>query len=57
MIDPTDKQMELIEKIEDALDVSFIDWCYENGKQPTRKAASDFIEEFVDAYRREMGWD
>lgn len=57
MIEPTDKQMELIEKIEDALDVSFVDWCYENGRPESRRSASDFIDQYIDDYKRECGWD
>jgi len=57
MIEPTDKQMELIEKIEDALDVSFVDWCYENGRPESRRSASDFIDQYIDDYKHECGWD
>ena len=55
-IDITPKQKELIAKIEQLLDVDFEDWCERHDRKPTKYSASDFIDEHMDEYRRELGF-
>ncbi len=55
MIEPTQKQLDLIEKIEEACDADFEQWCSEHGRLPAIDAASDFIDEYIDEYRRQRG--
>lgn len=52
----TDKQQDLIEKIEDVLGVSFEQWCEENDRKETKFSASAFIDEYIEEFRRECGF-
>lgn len=53
--EPTQRQMDFIEKIEQKLDVSFEEWCDLEGREQDISAASDFIDEYVDDFRRACG--
>lgn len=55
-LEVTDRQQDLIEKIEDVLGVDFEDWCADNDRKPTKFSASDFIDEYIDEYRHECGF-
>ena len=54
--EPTDRQAELIEKIEAMCDVDFEDWCAQRDLKPSKYAASRFIDEYIDEYRRQCGY-